>query len=360
MPFKAAPKLLTMAVCEYIAKRSNWYPPKGGISSHYSPHKILTRRDIDWEHHCAAEIGSFVHAWGHDTNNSQKCRVIQGIYLGPTDSLQEGHKILNLETGKEVTRPKIQAFPMTRQIIKMVENLAAAEGVYHFHTYSRNAEGELILDADLLAEVDEEELFDEDYEEEEYTENRSDNKLQNEHITKEEVAELLADAEEHGTEIEASDSEDDNYDSDAESEASDDSTSHDNAESDADEHSMASDQDSDEESDQDQHKKTSDEKTEVDTIDKHVQELDELLTTKEDQGDDNSEEKIEFLEELTEESKNTTEESDNDDDQTQPRRTRSGKSYIQNGIKMRPSIREGTNRHRYDQPYLQKKKTKPN
>ena len=43
MPFKATPKVLTTAVCKYVAERSNWYPPKGGISSHFSPKKILTR-----------------------------------------------------------------------------------------------------------------------------------------------------------------------------------------------------------------------------------------------------------------------------------------------------------------------------
>jgi len=91
---------------------------------------------------------------------------------------------------------------MTRQVIKMVEDLAAAKGVYHFHTYSHNAEDELILNADLLAKVGED-IFDEDYEEEN-VENRSDNNLWKEYISKEEVAELLADAEEHGAEIEAS------------------------------------------------------------------------------------------------------------------------------------------------------------
>ena len=91
---------------------------------------------------------------------------------------------------------------MNRKVIQMVEDKAAAEGVYHFHTYSDNAEGEPTHGADLLAKVGED-IFDEDYEEEN-VENRSDNNLWKEHISKEEVAELLADAEEHGAEIEVS------------------------------------------------------------------------------------------------------------------------------------------------------------
>ena len=54
------------------------------------------------------------------------------------------------------------------------------------------------------------------------------------------------------------------------------------------------------------------------------------------------------------------EENDDEDHEiTSPRKTRSGSSYIQNGVKMRPSIREGKSRPRYDQPYLQKKKWSP-
>src|SRR5210317_980971 len=41
-------------------------------------------------------------------------------------------------------------------------------------------------------------------------------------------------------------------------------------------------------------------------------------------------------------------------------KTRSGKSYRQDGIKMRPSIRNNGERPRYNQEYLKKKKPKDN
>ena len=44
---------------------------------------------------------------------------------------------------------------MTRQVINIVEDMAADEGVRHFHTFSRNTEGQIILDTDLLPEVGE-------------------------------------------------------------------------------------------------------------------------------------------------------------------------------------------------------------
>ena len=338
MPFKEVPKIITRRVCQHTTERTNWYPPKGGISSHFSPHKILEQRDINWEHECAAEIGSFVHAWGHDTNNSQKCRVIEGIYLGPTKGLQEGHEILNLQTGKPVTRRKIQEFPMTRQVINIVEDMAADEGVRHFHTYTKNPEGQLIIDADLLAEVGED-IFDEDYTEEN-TENRSDNILRNENISEEEVEELLADAEEHE---ETSDSED----SDVDSEESDD-------ESYASEESEESDSDieSDQNQQEDQH--------EEDMTDEQDEAMNELFNK--DKKDDNPEQATEFLQEVAEDTKDEEDIDDIDDETTDPspRKLRSGQSYVQDGIKMRPSLREGKSRLRYDQPYLKKKKSKPN
>ena len=39
------------------------------------------------------------------------------------------------------------------------------------------------------------------------------------------------------------------------------------------------------------------------------------------------------------------------------KRTRSGRAYVQNGIKMRPTDCSGRDRPRYNQPYLNRKKT---
>merc|ERR1712086_1016392 len=70
----------------------------------------------------------------------------------------------------------------------------------------------------------------------------------------------------------------------------------------------------------------------------------------------------EFLQDVAEDTKDEEDIDDIDDETTDPspRKLRSGQSYVQDGIKMRPSLREGKSRLRYDQPYLKKKKSKSN
>src|SRR6056300_158471 len=105
MVYKAIPKVLTIALIKHVTKVTNFYPAKGGISQHYSPHMIVKRKPVDFGKECIAEIGSYVQGYGHATNNSQRTRTIDGIYLGPTESIQGGHYLLDLNTKKPVTRP---------------------------------------------------------------------------------------------------------------------------------------------------------------------------------------------------------------------------------------------------------------
>ena len=50
------------------------------------------------------------------------------IYLRAYDSLQGGHKMMDLATGRMFTRPKCDACAMTRMVIERVELLAEEQG----------------------------------------------------------------------------------------------------------------------------------------------------------------------------------------------------------------------------------------
>ncbi|CAJ1935675.1 unnamed protein product [Cylindrotheca closterium] len=78
--------------------------------------------------------------------------------------------------------------------------------------------------------------------------------------------------------------------------------------------------------------------------------------------DDNENENDESDDNLDESSDNDNHENDevNKQDILSPRKTRSGKSYVQDGIKMRPTKRNNRNRPRYNQQYLNQKKLKHN
>ncbi|CAJ1947499.1 unnamed protein product [Cylindrotheca closterium] len=195
MVFKAIPKVLTIALLKHVTKVINFYPAKEGILKYYSPHMIVRRKPVNFSKECVAEIGFFVQGYGHTTNNSQRSRTIDGIYLGVNDSIQAGHMFLDLNTKKTVTRPYVTVLPITKQVIKIVEQMALDEDVCDLLTYHWK-NGEIILDGDLLAGVDPDELWDDTYIPRKNEYKRSDENLRDEKIDQDEIDALLEEAEE--------------------------------------------------------------------------------------------------------------------------------------------------------------------
>ncbi|CAJ1963595.1 unnamed protein product [Cylindrotheca closterium] len=70
--------------------------------------------------------------------------------------------LLDLNTKKTVTRPFVTVLLITKQVIKIVEQMAYNKGVCDLSTYHWK-NGEIILDGDLLAGVDQDELWDDTY-----------------------------------------------------------------------------------------------------------------------------------------------------------------------------------------------------
>ena len=56
-------------------------------------------------------------------------RGIDGIYLRPNENLQGGHLIMNLNTGKRISRPRVTAIPLTAHVKQHVEEMALTEGI---------------------------------------------------------------------------------------------------------------------------------------------------------------------------------------------------------------------------------------
>ncbi|CAJ1934800.1 unnamed protein product [Cylindrotheca closterium] len=360
MVFKAIPKVLTIALLKHVTKVINFYPAKEGISKYYSPHMIVRRKPVDFSKECVAEIGYFVQGYGHTANNSQRSRTIDGIYLGVNDSIQAGHVLLDLNTKKTVTRPYVKLLPITKQ------------------------------DCDLLAGVDPDELWDDTYIPRKNEYKRSDENLRNEKIDQDEIDALLNEAEEF---IE-------NYD--------DEHTK--NVEEQAEDRSVASiyerlrrrndDENSDQgpnpndkyQNDEDLNKEIEEDiqkdKEDVESLHDEEQieetretyeENDNLIDRIQDEIkecenqvndvrefvanlDDNENEKDESDGNSDESSDDDNHENDevNKQDIFSPRKTRSGKSYVQDGIKMRPTERNNRDRSRYNQQYLNRKKPKCN
>ena len=377
-PYKAVPKLLTIAMGRRAAKTANFYPAKGGISEYYSPYMIILKRQVDYSKECMAETGAYVQAYGHETHRNQRTRTLDAIYLYPAPNTQTGHLLMDLNTGKLIQRNKIKVLPVTKQVIGMVEQLARDEGVTSLRTYSRRT-GAVILDADLLAGVEPDDIWDDDYDPDDDTPPKtSDENLRNERIDEEEVNDLIDDlGDDEFVDVQNSD---DEYEDIVTSRIIERMKQRDqNTDND----------DNDEEEEyanmpkmveRIQHPRatapTQEDKNEM--LEDLANELKQLESDEKSEEiifiDDDDEENDEEYEDMPDliQSKNVggyDSDSDSDDESDdekknqdivyEKRKTRSGKAYWQNGTKMRPSIRNGFKRLKFN-AYHKSPKKKPN
>ncbi|CAJ1953524.1 unnamed protein product [Cylindrotheca closterium] len=108
----------------------NVFPQKDSISSHFSPQQLIDNVNINYKSDMVAELGQYVHAIGTESNNSLEPRSIEAIYIEPTKGQRTGHGVLNLNTKKMISRPKVVILPVTDQVIQRIEPWAATEGVF--------------------------------------------------------------------------------------------------------------------------------------------------------------------------------------------------------------------------------------
>jgi hypothetical protein len=148
----------------------NLFPAKGGVSKYYSPRMILTQEVLDYEKHFKIPFGSFVQATHEsEKKNSNLARTLDCIYLRPNNSMQGGHELMDLTTGRVITRNRVKVIPLSDFIIRTVERMADEQQMKELKF--RNRFGQIYNDIDLIAGVENEEeqddneddIDDEDY-----------------------------------------------------------------------------------------------------------------------------------------------------------------------------------------------------
>ena len=91
----------------------------------------------------------------HQIKNNNLPRTIDAIYLRSLGSDQGGHKVLDLSTGKVITRSKVVPCKMTSTVIERVEALAAKQGYRTLKFFNRKGK-ESVYSPALLAGVEKE------------------------------------------------------------------------------------------------------------------------------------------------------------------------------------------------------------
>ena len=128
MPYKVLPKGLLVALVMESAKKLNFFPAKGGVSKYLSPRMILHQQNLDYNKHCKIPLGSYVQALaGHDPTNTQRSRTIDAIYIRFLGNQQGGHEVLNILSGRLITRHQVTEVPITDAVIKYVDSKGIKE-----------------------------------------------------------------------------------------------------------------------------------------------------------------------------------------------------------------------------------------
>jgi hypothetical protein len=70
-------------------------------------------------------FGAYVQA-NHETNqtNSNASQMLNKIYLRPVNSMQGGHELYDLNSGRVITRARVAQIPVTEVRIKAIKCIA--------------------------------------------------------------------------------------------------------------------------------------------------------------------------------------------------------------------------------------------
>ena len=134
----------------------NTFPPKGGVSTEYSLWTIMMGQPIDYNRHCKMTFGSYCQASQQNTpTNTINPQTVEGIHLRALENIQGVYELMNLLTGKIITRHKVAEIPINKEIIDRVEFLAKQDDIKPDLIFKTKS-GEVIPDDVLIAGVDDE------------------------------------------------------------------------------------------------------------------------------------------------------------------------------------------------------------
>jgi hypothetical protein len=124
LPYKKLSKMMKVELLHFCVMWMNSFPMKSGISEKWSPRELVSRHKLDAKLHCRSPFGSYckVHV-DPDITNTLDPRTKWAICMGPMGNLQGSYKFLSLATGKKVTQRKFTEMPITKSVIKQVEEI---------------------------------------------------------------------------------------------------------------------------------------------------------------------------------------------------------------------------------------------
>ena len=137
-----------------MTRNISYFPKKTGIGKIYSPHTILNKRQVDFKKEFIHYFSSYVQATDDQApKNKNLPRSIDAIYLQADDTLQGGHEMMDLATGRVFRRPKITACTMTRMGIERMELIVTKKCYKSLKFFNRKQEDTMLTPSDILEGV---------------------------------------------------------------------------------------------------------------------------------------------------------------------------------------------------------------
>jgi hypothetical protein len=101
---------------------------------------------LDYAKHCTVPFGASVQA-NHETNqtNSNASQTLDVIYLRPVNSMQGGHELYVLNSGREITRARVTQIPVTDVVVKSIELLQRIKVSSHSNLKIERAQSFMML-----------------------------------------------------------------------------------------------------------------------------------------------------------------------------------------------------------------------
>jgi len=128
-PYKAIPRIMVQYLVMDWTHKINMLSAKGGIPHYYSPRIILGQRALDYKKECAIPFGTYVQAQTNPKQtNSNAPHTLDAIYVRPAQNIQGGHEVMDLASGRVITRGRVIEVPITKTIIEVVENMGYEQG----------------------------------------------------------------------------------------------------------------------------------------------------------------------------------------------------------------------------------------
>ena len=153
LPYKSIPRVMIEGLAMDCTNKLNLFPVKGGISPYFSPHTLMGGPRLDYNKHLKVAFGTYVMASNEPwPSNTPEARAIDAIFLAPPNARENAYAVMNLHSGRRVSRRHVHPLPLTESAKQAVEKLAEMGGFKSLKF--RNRHGVTLHPADWIAGVD--------------------------------------------------------------------------------------------------------------------------------------------------------------------------------------------------------------